>query len=493
MKKTFLKFARHTSPWMTMPDGSIRMLGSRAGTRHRQTCFLTEDELKEIANKVGSETATKIKEETGKMKNELETAAKDTVKQEITAAENRIKEEMKAVEKSINDKAEEVNKGQLSAADFTKFKEDEVAKINEKLAALDKLEAAVKEQGTKMNEMLEKQAPKVQTLEEFLVGQFGEKGEKLAELRAKKDNNGYVEFTASELKAAGITSIGGTTIQDMADAPTSPYLPGIGGTELAIFDIKRNQNFMIDKVDVGRTNQSRLSWINETGEFGMPAEVEEGAEKPLIQSTFQLELSKAKKLAAYFKITDEFEQDVPQLATLVRRMLQERIIRGWDDAIQAAVIAIATAYSAPALAGSIPFANYWDSIYSMLANVRVNNFIPNSVNIHPYTNVAMQADKSSEGIYLLPSFKDEIQRILTQANKVEPGYALVGDLKQYKVDVYKEFVIKVGWVNTDFIQNQFCVLGELRYHRYISDNRKKAIVYGSLNTIKNTIDGGQSS
>lgn len=422
---------------------------------------MDEKQYKELVDKIGKEAADKI-----------QAGLKD--------AEDRLKAA-----------ALEANKGLMTAAEFETFKGEQLAKANELLAQVEKLEGAMKEQGNKMNEILENSAPKAQSFEDFFINTIaGEKGEKLAELKGK---GGFVEFTASQLKAAGITSIGGTSIADMASPPGSPYLPGIGGSELQIFDIRRNPNFVLDKVDLGRTNQSRLAWINETGEEGTPTEVLEGGEKPLIQNKFTLETSVAKKIAAHLKITEEFDQDVPQLATLVRRLLQTRVIRAWDDVIQLALEAIATSYSAPALNGSIPFANFWDALYAMQAQVRVANYIPNSYNIHPYTNVKMQGDKTTDGVYLLPSFKDEIQSALTQANKMSVDNALVGDLTQYKVDVYKEFVLKVGWVNDDFIKNQFAVVGEIRYHRYISDNRKVAIVKGNLSNIRGLLDGGSGS
>lgn len=421
---------------------------------------MDEKQYKELIEKVGLETAAKIKTE------------------------------MEAAEKRINDQNAALVKGLMTQAAFDTFKTEELGKINESLAEVEKLTEAVKVQGTKMNEIMEHAAPKNQSFEDYFNNTIaGEGGVKLQELRNK---GGFIEIGARALKDAGVTSIPGS-IQDMASPPGSPYLPGIGGADLQIFEVVRNPNFILDKVDVGRTNQSRLAWINETGELGLPTEVSEGAAKPQIQNTFKLETSVAKKIAAYIEITEEFEQDVPNLATLVRRMLQERVIRAWDDVIQLAVQGIATAYSAPALAHQIPFANFWDAIYSMMGQVRVANFIPNSVGIHPFTNVMMQADKTQQGIYLLPSFKDEITGMLTQANKLSPQNALVGDLKQYKVDIYKEFVLKVGWINDNFINNKFCVVGEIRYHRYISDNRKTAIVQGNLGNIRATLDGGSGS
>lgn len=82
---------------------------------------------------------------------------------------------------------------------------------------------------------------------------------------------------------------------------------------------------------------------------------------------------------------------------------------------------------------------------------------------------------------------------MTQANKVVVGNAFVGDLKQFKVDVYKDFVLKVGLVNDDLINNRFTIVGEIRYHRYISESRKKAIVYDSLAQVAASISGTPGS
>lgn len=416
---------------------------------------MEKKEFDELVEKIGSEAATKIQ----------------TQINEAT--------------KKINDAAAEANKGMMTTADFDAFKQEQLGKVNEQLATIEKLEGVIKDQGTKINQVLEKAAPNSKTFEQWMI----EQAPLINELRT---SGKFIEIPASALKAAGVTSISGS-IQDMTSPPGSPYAPGLGGPDLEIFNIQRNPNFILNQVDMGRTDRARLAWANETSEQGLPAEVAEGAAKPQIQNIFQVEVSQAKKIAAYYEITEEFNDDLPNFATNIRRLLQERVLRGWDDAIQAAVIAVATAYSAPALNGSIPFANFWDAIYAMLAQVRVANYIPNTVDIHPFTNVKMQGDKTRDGIYLLPSFKDEIQSMLIQGNKISVDNALVGDLKQYKVDVYKEFVIKMGWINDNFITNKFCVLGEIRYHRYISDARKTAIVNGNLSNIRGLLDGGSGS
>jgi hypothetical protein len=418
--------------------------------------MLTPEQVQEIAAKVGTEAAAKIKTD------------------------------FEAAEQRINSKLEDSRKGLMTQEDFTKFKSEELNAINEKLAEIAKLEGSLREQGLKLEEIGAKtKSNERKSLDDYIKTEIAPK------IKELKGQTKPLIVTLDELKAAGIQSISGT-IEPQSNVPSSPYLPGIG-TELEIFDVLRNPNFITTRVDVGSTNQRRLAWANETVYEGAPAEVAEGQEKPQIEHRFKVEMSEAKKMAAWFKITEELEEDAPQLATKLRRLLESDVIRGFDDAIQAAVIASATPYvGGLGLNGAVDKANYWDAVLAMHAQVKVNNFpMVNTTAMHPFTSLAMQASKSTDD-YWNPPFKDAILRTLVEANKLDPWKVLVGDLTQYKVDIYKQLLFKIGWVNDDFIKNQFVVLAEMRYHRYISDSRKKAIVYHDVRTVRQSIDTASS-
>jgi hypothetical protein len=401
-------------------------------------------------------------------------------------AAEKMQSEMTRIETALEKKHADVLKGKMEISDFEKFKEEKTAELNGALKEITKLQDVAKEQGNKINAMIEHAPAGSKSLEDWII----EQKEQISDLRA---TGKMMEITATQLKAAGITSIG-NTVQDMTmDPGNSPYLPGIGAGELRLFDIVRNPNYIVNHVDIGRTNQSRLAWINETEENGDVAIVEEGAVKPLLDMKFKVEISRAKKIAGYVKITEEFEDDLPQLATRVRRMLNERVLRFFDDAIQIDVLANARPFEITGMDGDILDANLWDAVYAMMAQIRSYNYEPNTVGINPNTEAKMKMLKATDGTYLLPSFADEIRRLQVLANKLPVNHALVGDLKQFKVDIYKEFVLKVGWVNDDFIRNQFAVVGEMRFHTYISDIRKKAIAYSDLGLVINQIDGNQGS
>lgn len=409
---------------------------------------------------------------------------------EAVSAEMKVKlDAMKQETQSAIDKAaDDARKGVMTLDAFETFKKEQIEVLN---AAVQKLEDVTKEQGNRIVTFEGKSAAgEKQTFEQFIKKTLTK--EVLEGLKNGTGPNKVMEIPLSAIKAAGVTSIG-NSIQATTNAPTSPWYPGIGGPELEFFNIVRNPNYIVGQVDLGRTGNKRLAWLNETGEDGVPTEVLEGQPKPLISNTFKVEFSEALKMAAYYEITEEAWEDLDNFATIIRRMLQERVLRGWDDAIQTALFSVASAYSMPGLANSIPFANYWDSLLAMMTQVRTSNFIPNAIGINPQTYTKMVTDKTSVGDYLIPPFKEEILGMLTQANKVTVDNAVVGDLSQYKVDIYKEFVIRVGWINDNFINNKFCLLGEIRYHRYISDNRKAAIVKGNLGNIRANIDGGSGS
>lgn len=415
-------------------------------------------------------------------------------------AASRIKKMGDELEKKLNDKAQEMLKGNMTKKDFDDWKADELKKLNDRLEEQEKLTETVQKQGTTIDElkgMIEegknKGGGKRISLDEFLKGLMP----RIKELRS--GGAGFFEVSSSEMIEAGVTfnpsrtkapaiqTVTGT--MDAMDAPPGqPYAPGLGGTDLELFEIVRNPNFMLNRVDVGRTNQSRLAWINETLFEGVVGtNVGEGAEKPLVSHRFKVEYSTAKKAAARIELTEEFEEDLPGLATAVRRMLQNDVLRAFDDAIQLAVIAVARPYEITDFDGQVAFATLFDAMGAMLAQVGFNNYIPNTLAVNPVTSWMSMMGKDQQGRYNTPPFMDRLNRLLIEANKVAVGFGLAGDLSQFKVDIYKDFTLRIGWYNDQFIKNEFSILGELRYHSYISDSRKTAIVYDSLVDVKGTI------
>lgn len=409
----------------------------------------------------------------------------DIVKGVSDQAAIKISGDLQAIENRLNQQAVEVQKGLLTVTQFETAKAAATAESQSILNSLNEMREAMKAQSDAIDGMKEAQKAlpvKAKSMKEFIAGQ----APKLKEL--KKAGVGFIEFTTEELKQAGITSIAGTI------DPASPYLPGISDTPLELFDIVRNANFMINRVDLASTTSPILAWINETGMEGLVStNVPEGGLKPLIQHKFVVETSKPKKAAAYMRITDEFAEDVEQLYNDMRTILQADVIRAFDDQIQVDVFDKAIAWNLSGLIDEIQDANLWDAAYALLTQPGVYNFVPNTIAWNWMTNAKVNMGKDNTAAYLLPPFADEINRLLVRANKLETNVGLAGDLRQYRVRILKDYTFKMGWINDDFIHNQFAILGEIRYHSFISDNRRYAIAKGDLNSIRTQIDGTPGS
>lgn len=418
--------------------------------------MLTEQQFNDLIDKVGKESATKIKEQ------------------------------FAASEKNINDKIADVKNGLMTSKEFEDFKSENLAKITEQLQ---KVEDAMKEQGNVLNSLKEASPAQPKTLESVLSDE-----KTIQEIKAiQKKGSGSIEIPLSSIiiKTAGSTSIG-NSVQPMTPPPNSPYLPAAAPLNATnFFGIIYNPNFIINYVNRGRTNFALLPWVNETSTEGGPTQVQEGAAKPLWNTRFKVEMSQAKKTAAMSVITEEFDQDLPGFTTIVERLLTDTVVRKWDDDIYAAVIAVAKAYTITGLNGKVDDANLYDALRAGIAQIGKKNFNANFIGINPVTNALVEMQKSAtDRLYLLPPFLQRIMAILREGNKVDEGYALTGDITQYNVDVYKDIVLKVGFNDDDFRRNQFSVISEIRYHDYISDNRKDALLYDELDNIVALIDSG---
>lgn len=393
----------------------------------------------------------------------------ETVGKEVA---DKLKLHSEQVEKTINEKLGDVNKGVMKAEEFEKFKTETIAPLNELLEKVDKANIEI---GNKVQTLIKTAAPNSKSLTEFLT-------EKKDEIKALHKSKSYIEITGQELKAAGVYSIAGAI-------PTpSAYAPGLNNGDLVIYDVARNPDFITSKVNMGNTNNALLAWANELETIqGGAGKVNEGALKPQAQHQWSIQMSTAQKIAEWSELTEEFETDLPGFATKVQRLMQQDTYRAFDDAVQVDVQSKAKPFTIAGLNGKIAFANYWDALNALGAQVGSYNYIPNGIGYNYITKAIVEGQKTTQGEYLLPTFADKMLAMTSYANKMADYYALVGDLKQYNVDIYKDIVIRIGWINDEFVNNKFAIVCEMRYHSYIADARTKALAYDSLDTVVTAI------
>jgi len=72
-------------------------------------------------------------------------------------------------------------------------------------------------------------------------------------------------------------------------------------------------------------------------------------------------------------------------------------------------------------------------------------------------------------------------------SKIPAGKIFVADMKKYNLVNYIPFSIRVGWINDQFITNQFTILGESRFFQYVKNLDQNAFIYDDIATIKTAI------
>lgn len=224
---------------------------------------------------------------------------------------------------------------------------------------------------------------------------------------------------------------------------------------------------------------SRATYWEELPREGAPAIVAEGATKPLVQYRYVLRSQEYKKFAQLIRFTDEFSFDFRSLQDDIMGKGRRDLRNGINSLVLTDLIAAATAYNTPTEFGTVPFANDFDAIAAMAAQVD-NATYGNNANaaiMSTFKKYRMGVEKAEDGNYL------NRPAVLSGINFVgNPDMAadavVVGDLKQYNVIWRGGIIVKIGYNGTDFAENKFSVVMEQFYYNYISEARKSAIVKG---------------
>jgi len=277
----------------------------------------------------------------------------------------------------------------------------------------------------------------------------------------------------------------------------SPYLP-TPGFDSQLHDLRRVQATFWDYIPKGRTSNAAWVWVNKKQPTGAAAWIGQGVAKPGIAFELTTEISNAKKLAVSAKSSTEILQDIQGMESWIkgemtyqfRKVANSQLLTGVNSTTApAGITTIAVPFSTTGLETDNP--NNFDAILAAITQLRVNFFDgPVTVFINPvdYANMIMtKADTS--GTYLLPPFSapngmNVGGAVIVSDNNIAQGYMLAAVLDLYKVLIYKDFSIQMGWENDDFTKNLVTWIAEMRIHQFVSDNDRGAFIYDTFAHVK---------
>ena len=346
---------------------------------------------------------------------------------------------------------------------------------------------SVKEQAT--DKVLESYA-------EQLTKAIKENHEKIKEI--SKAGSGVVEIT---LKAvADITTANGVNTAPPAITGTQQApLQNVNLREMGILPLTNNLN----------TSLAAYPYTEAKPKDGDYAFLAEGAIKPQIDFSWETNYAKPVKVAAWERLTEESVQDVAGLESVARDFLFKKhnlkkskgILSG--DGIAPNPKGATTygrVFSAGPLALAVVSPNFMDVVNACITDIYTTHnyqdempYMANLVLVNPSDfYIQLVSAKDLNGLPLYPQaglFNQVVIGGVTivPEESIPAGKIFVCDMTKYNTTNYMPYTVKIGWVNDDFIKNQFVILGESRFHAFVKKLDEQAFIYDDIATIKTAI------
>lgn len=352
--------------------------------------------------------------------------------------------------------------------------------------------AILKKQGEELNELKTRANAHPQDLSvRAQIEAWADKNKEAIE----KIKNGQKpsESLKMELRAP-ITMTVGNSLNGSAYLPNAGVAPGV-------IDLVREVPSFWDRLQKGRTRLNPYIWINKTNKQGAAEFIGEGALKPLASFELDTESSVPKKAAERMKTSTELLYDVDSMTSMIENELRYEVMMAANTAVLTGtesntspkgVTKYGVLYSLLTVKTTNP--TEADAIRAAIAQLRLFFYTKNIIAyINPVDGANMDLAKGvTGGAYMLPPFVSADGRTIGGVTVIEdtnitPGYLLIGDMSKYKILMYQDFFVNFGWENDDFSKNLVTVIGEMRFHQFVSENHANAFIYDTFANIKAAI------
>jgi HK97 family phage major capsid protein len=294
-----------------------------------------------------------------------------------------------------------------------------------------------------------------------------------------------VRVTASPMTPASVDSGASAFIPN-------PYI------QAGVVDIPRLGPTFWDFLNKGRTSSAVYVWVNKTNPQGAAAFIGPGVAKPGVSFELITDISNAKKVAVSAKAALELLEDFDGMVDMIQGEmrwklydeLNTRLMTGTASAtVPAGIRSLSSAYTSVAIKTLTP--NAVDAIAATSAYLK-SGVLTGTVTafINPIDAANMDLLKSSvNGTYLLPPFMSaDGRRVIAGTRVIEDahipaGSLQIGFLDYFKVLIYKDFTISMGWENDDFTKNLVTWVAEMRIHQYFNQQYTGAFIYDTFANI----------
>ncbi len=319
-----------------------------------------------------------------------------------------------------------------------------------------------------------------------------------AELKAIKANqSGSIEFKAPA--AIGSSNI---TVPDGVPATFGAQVTGTSNVNLRGVFIDSLVNFFTTSLAAFPYSES----LPKEGDFEAVAEC---AVKPLIDFKVETRWAEPIKVAAHEIFCEEVTVDIPNMLDVGINFLkakhdlkrQNLILFGTGTPPEPTGATVyGRLFTAGTMANAFVAPNIMHVINACITDIfTTHNFtdemayMPNLVLMNPIDFfVQFVGAVTTDGLPLYPqaALFNEVRFgsvLIKPERSIPAGEIFVGDMAKYNVSRYQPYSLRVGWINDQFIRNQFTMVGESRMHAYVKKLDELAFIYDTIDTIKTAL------
>ena len=398
---------------------------------------------------------------------------------------------IKSIEEDVNTK--------VSKEEILKMKEElEIVRSRENKA----LTEAVSKQGLAITKLLDNLKGGgqqfVQTATQQVKAFISDNISKIQEIR--NSGHGTIEM---EVKAAG-------ELITTQNAGNPDGIPELAGVQMAPPSNVNFRNVIIDSV-VSRfnTNQAVFAYTETVPKDGDAIFTIEGKEKGQIDFVIETRYAEPCKVAAYETLTEESVKDIPNLQSIATNFLKAKhdlkrqngllFGTGLFGECKGATLYGRT-FVAGAMANTVTNTNFMDVVNACITDIWTThnyqdemNYMANIVMINPvdfFTELVSAKDLQGLPLYPMASL---MNRVVIGGVSIIPmedipvGKIFVADMSKYNVSNYVGYTVRIGWINDQFINNTFTIVGESRFHAFVRNLDEQAFIYDDIATIKTAI------
>lgn len=305
------------------------------------------------------------------------------------------------------------------------------------------------------------------------------------------------------------------TIMTMGDAVEEPSVDDMPNAVIESFSVdafvkKRRPNEWIFEI-ANRTTVPEITeyktWLEEGGEEGTFAIVEEGAVKPLMSKSLQRNVVHYKKIAGKRVYTEEFAKFRKEAFRIIEELFNDKILRDYAALLVTELMTKAAAYVGTTLDGQFENPTDYHAIGAVASQIEAIDFFPDLLIMNPQDKWRIGLSQNTQGTFYMnvPVYNPsgEVSMLgfrLVTSNRVPVGTAILGESKLYKIedepvqvrmgfgiDVTKDEDGFVTDVSSDVDNNRFRIIAETFFRSWIATNHIGSFVSFNFADVKEAL------